>query len=516
MAKLFLFGIGGTGERVIKSLTFLLASGVKSKFSEIVPIIIDPDRAGGDFNRTNKLLEDYQKIQRELTDFDGCHFFSTSVLKLSEVNSAKRGSLNIIDSFRPEVERTQNEKFKDFIDYRNLDTNNKWLTSLLFSEENLESSLYQGFMGNPNIGCVVLNQFTKSKTFEAFASNFEQDDRIFIISSIFGGTGAAGFPLLLKNIREGKVNGQQYSFLQNALIGAITVQPYFKVSNDDKSKIDSKGFISKTKAALHYYHRNVTGDDQVNVLYYIGDSVTNEYDNKEGGSEQENDAHFVELASALAVIDFMNTDKGHFQSADGRATTPVYKEFGVKNKINRMSYHDLSDTTNNLIRSCITEYFYFDLFLKQKFRSELKHPYASAYTNKFDDNFIDSIFYSTLSDFNAAFRIWLGEMHRNKVSFAPYNIILLNSNGETINPETKDKKIADIAISTPSIYSVVNNVSERKSWKEKIPLMTKKNHELFISKLNTSAEKVGNASTTKRFMAVFSQASSAIVKQKLF
>ena len=65
MAKLYVFGIGGTGARVVKSLTMLLASGIKTKY-DIVPILIDPDRAGGDLNRTVKVLREYQLIQKEI------------------------------------------------------------------------------------------------------------------------------------------------------------------------------------------------------------------------------------------------------------------------------------------------------------------------------------------------------------------------------------------------------------------------------------------------------------------
>ena len=54
MAKLYVFGIGGTGSRVIKALTMLLASGVKlnNGFDTVIPIIIDPDTANGDLNKT--------------------------------------------------------------------------------------------------------------------------------------------------------------------------------------------------------------------------------------------------------------------------------------------------------------------------------------------------------------------------------------------------------------------------------------------------------------------------------
>ena len=47
-----------------------------------------------------------------------------------------------------------------------------------------------GFKGNPNIGSVVLNQIFESDAFNDFATSFGQGDRIFIVSSIFGGTGA--------------------------------------------------------------------------------------------------------------------------------------------------------------------------------------------------------------------------------------------------------------------------------------------------------------------------------------
>ena len=45
MSKIYIFGIGGTGSRVIKSLTMLLASGVQMDSDAIVPIIIDLDVA---------------------------------------------------------------------------------------------------------------------------------------------------------------------------------------------------------------------------------------------------------------------------------------------------------------------------------------------------------------------------------------------------------------------------------------------------------------------------------------
>ena len=303
MAKLFVFGIGGTGSRVIKSLTMLLASGIKTNF-EIVPILIDPDSAGGDLNRTIRLLKDYQSIQKEVDGYEQNTFFKNKLSTLGEIASDNADNAKIYSGFRFDIEGTQNDTFKDFIDFNSLDAGNKNLIRLLFSEKNLASDLQVGFKGNPNIGSVVLNQFTNSEVFQAFADSVQEDDRIFIVSSIFGGTGAAGFPLLLKNIRQGHINGKYYKNLKNAKVGGLTVLPYFKVQHDEESQIDSHGFITKTKAALNYYCRNISGNHSINALYYIGDTAENTYSNVEGGTKQKNDAHFIEIASALSVIDF--------------------------------------------------------------------------------------------------------------------------------------------------------------------------------------------------------------------
>ncbi|WP_222597207.1 hypothetical protein [Chitinophaga pinensis] len=56
--NIFVFGVGGTGARVLRSLTMLLASGVKlNNTNKIIPIIIDVDAKNADTSRTLKALE---------------------------------------------------------------------------------------------------------------------------------------------------------------------------------------------------------------------------------------------------------------------------------------------------------------------------------------------------------------------------------------------------------------------------------------------------------------------------
>ena len=47
----------------------------------------------------------------------------------------------------------------------------------------------------------IMNDPAQRRDFLDFCQVFKPGDAIFIINSIFGGTGAAGFPLLLKNLR---------------------------------------------------------------------------------------------------------------------------------------------------------------------------------------------------------------------------------------------------------------------------------------------------------------------------
>src|ERR1700744_2324280 len=89
MAKLFLFAIGGTGSRVVKALTMLLASGVEMQNTEtVVPIIIDPDTSNGDLTRTVDILKTYKAI-REKSNPDGTSgsFFKTKLASLDELGT---------------------------------------------------------------------------------------------------------------------------------------------------------------------------------------------------------------------------------------------------------------------------------------------------------------------------------------------------------------------------------------------------------------------------------------------
>jgi hypothetical protein len=479
MSKLFVFGIGGTGSRVIRSLVMLLASGMKLNADEVIPIIIDPDRSNGDLSRTIQILRHYQRIQEQAAEGQG--FFSTRITSLSQMDTDGQKAGN--GQFLFTISDLDDNRFRDLLEFGQLDDANKALTGLLFSKENLDAQMDVGFKGNPNIGSVVLNRFYNSKEFRIFASNFRQGDRIFIISSIFGGTGAAGFPLLVKNIRNAGAEIENHQLLRNSSIGAITVMPYFGVAKQQESQIDKSSFFSKTRAALEYYYRNISGNNSVNSIYYIGDRIMKDYPNHEGASKQKNDAHFVEFAAALAIEDFTTGTNGNDET--------IAKEYGLDKQGNELSFAHISSAGRNKLEGPLSGFYLLYLFQKHQInRSVKQQPWAKSGKAPIDNAFLKSGFYSSeLLPFLEHFNEWLEELARNRISFKPFHL--------------KDDIIPDQLFHT----FLMNKDPER----IKDPLH--KNFWKVESALNKAARKVRTSNREKRFLAVFNIATREIMEK---
>ena len=490
MAKLFLFAIGGTGSRVVKALTMLLASGVKIENTDtIIPIIIDPDSANGDLTRTIDILKEYKSIRDKSYTTDSS-FFNTKICSLDELGDGGFDS----DKFTFDIDGVKNQLFKEFIGFSELDESNKAFVSLLFSKSNLEANMEVGFKGNPNIGSVVLNKFKETQFFTKFASNFEQKDRVFIISSIFGGTGAAGFPLILKNIRDAKDPIPHFAFLNCAKIGAVSVLPYFGVDKSTGSTIDSNTFTSKTIAALKYYADNICKNQSINALYYIGDIVSNDQVGADGADNQKNNAHFIELAAALSIFDFMSIPDIELSFNNGTVDNPKYFEFGIKNETNNVSFSDLAQQTYELIASPLTSYSLFRTYMESVYdevcnNKHTVHIYDG--NNKLGKDNLDNRFRQSLTTFNKHFGEWIKEMSNSNISFNPIDI---SKNGNDIFSQVVGKPV-DIGV-----------FESLKSGKAK---------EQYIGKLNDKASSFDGLNSCQKMMALQSKVTNEIVKEKI-
>ena len=269
-----------------------------------------------------------------------------------------------------------------------------------------------GFKGNPNIGSIVLNQFTQSADFKNFEANFVTGDKVFIISSIFGGTGASGFPLILKTLRT-----SNNTALASAPIGAVSLLPYFNLKTDDNSSIQADSFITKAKAALHYYEKNVTGNGTLNDMYYLGDEFSSQgYDNCDGGNDQSNDAHFIELLAALAILDF---DAKQFTDI---SISTSFHEFGLNTTpTGSIIFSDLGNRTNAIIKKPLSMMAIMNSYLNNRgVNHRVDQKWAKDRGSLLGSSFFKSTFFSNYDRFKAMFEEWIDELERNEISFAPF------------------------------------------------------------------------------------------------
>jgi len=479
MSKLFIFGIGGTGSRVIRSLTMLLAAGAEIKnCDKIVPIIIDPDAQNGDMNRTVELLKVYRRLHKHLGNRpDG--FFKTDISTLSSIANDTDGAVQ--DTFVFDFGGI-NQRFRDYIHYNNLTPGTKSVVDLLFTEDNLESPLTIGFRGSPNIGSIVLNKLVDSAEIQYFAKNFQKGDRIFFVSSIFGGTGAAGFPLLLKNLKDNQSPLANAGYIQDALTGAITVLPYFALQADDGSVIDSNTFITKTRAALSYYEQHLNG---LEALYYIADTPDAPYQNQPGGSSQQNKAHIIELLSAMAVLDFMDYSPADF------GTETLYHEYGLAEDAREIQFGHLSPESKEKIAESLSRFLYFATYFNKNLREDTDSPY---YKNIGLNNLIgrDPLFKDLDRIINSndfGFLNWLRELNHNQRAFAPFNL-----DTDDFNRLIRGKEITT------------------KAWN---PFDKGISHGFFRNELDATEKKLTEPDPFRKFISIFEEATQKAYNEKV-
>ena len=463
MSKCYVFAIGGTGSRVLRALTMLLAGNIKVDVNEIVPIIIDPDASNADLTRTVKLMDCYNSIRECLGKDKECGFWKTGILKQNA-------------NYSMQVSNTSDMTFGNFMNVASMSRENQALVNMLFSQNNLKSSMKVGFKGNPNIGCVVLNQIVKSKQFADFANSFVEGDRIFIISSIFGGTGASGFPLLLKTLRK-STDFPNCSLINNAEIGAITVLPYFRVRSSQSSEIDSSTFVSKAVAALAYYENNIYRDKLINALYFAGDDIANIYENNEGGRLQQNQAHLMEFVAATAVADFCNNHYAPTQNL----------ELGIKDVLDDVGYDKFYKGIADMVGVPLARMLLFANCLRNRYDFIASPHFNANSILNIKQEFYEGAFMRNVRSFLSAYLEWLMEMRDNVRSLNMFKVESGNSPFDII-PNAIPKSVRSF----------------------------KSNYNLFYDRLNREARKLKRTNCDETdFVKMFYNATGKLVAEKI-
>lgn len=399
MKKVFVFCIGGTGIRVMKSITMLMAGGMSTNGYTVVPVILDPHLDLEEKKNLHSLIDSYKDVYEKsinngtstLNHLDG--FFNSEIRTINELNNQTNDTQQNVGS---------KEKFRSYIELANLgaDDLNNYLVETLFSTKNLDNPLSVGFKGNPNVGTVVLGEMIEGADwFKAFKHHCEKGDRVFIISSIFGGTGASGYPLLEKKIRL----AENEPAVKNALMGAVTVLPYYGLKDPSTtgSDIDSANFYTKTKAALAYYQGTVKSD----YLYYVGEkSLKQVYDNDE--KKQDDKANFIELVAASALFDFLKREKPDNQQFFTRA---------IESDEESLDLVSLGRGYKDIVKSVS------DFMLLRNFVVSLPSEkfFPLSKNRGFNEQFYKDSEFQALNRFTEIYYRWYTELAQNKRAFAP-------------------------------------------------------------------------------------------------
>lgn len=457
MKKCYVFAIGGTGARILESLTIQLAAGCGYEILknwEIVPIIIDLDADNGNTSTTRQLLSNYTTVHEKLKGSKGnSDFFKVPLKKLKDVSEGASS-----ETFTMSVDLTNKASLKQIIDYEALSVSQDLvatgnLVDLLFSKRDLEMTLQHGFKGRPNIGSVVFSQLgqkerqngkliSKNKDFGAFAHSFKDGDRVFVIGSIFGGTGAAGIPWLIKEIR----NYHEVDVLSKTKIGLLSVMPYFSISKNAKSAIDSRAFITRTKSALRYYDTNLT---EANAIFYLADGNDNlEHSNVEGGNGQKNKPHFVEFLGATSLIKFLSLEDKRLSESQ------LSFRYGLPD-LNGSQQVYLGNFKSNMasrewINRPLTRFYLSHLLLLKVFKktrsinwklnTELIEIVKKGFLSKkeYSQTFFEQGFYKALEEFMGHFNTYFSELGSgNNASHLVFTPFMTNPNVGNENLDDK-------------------------------------------------------------------------------
>ena len=300
----YLIGIGGTGAKCLESFVYLCGAGLLKDYQPVKMVFVDADVSCGNLQRTQRAVELYNKSK-------AIGFNDTGLFK---------NTIDAVDPWNPVPEdcATLDQVFKRTIliskpEYKDLG----FLYDCLFSEQERTTPLDKGFRGHPAIGAAVMSQSMETSKIESWEKleqeiNNDKDARIFLFASVFGGTGAAGFPTIAKILKNRLKKDSEGKAM--AKIGGALVLPYFQfppanAENEKEMQAKVSEFMLNTKSALDYYDKAGLLGDVFNSIYMIGDNdLTDMKEFSLGSKTQKNDSHFIEIYAALAAMDFFNKD----------------------------------------------------------------------------------------------------------------------------------------------------------------------------------------------------------------
>ena len=339
--KNFIIGIGGTGAKCLEHLLHCCSSGLGPQ--NLWAGMVDQDEANGNVSRTKILLSKYMNLRSSLRNEVGHDLAKDSNLFKTHITTNNDAVWLPLKGADPTLE--------EVIHYELLKPEVKGLMDCLYDPDEMKQNLSEGFRARPNIGAAAMLATTGneddpfwSQIYKAIdAARGGEEVRVFIISSIFGGTGASGFPNIARRIKQIQ---KEKNVTSNFHLGGALMLPYF---NYDVPEENMEGelyakpeeFLDQTKGALQYYAKLFEYDKIFDQVYVTGwDPLTKLPNFKMGGNLQNNPPLFPELYAALGALKFFSEDN---------KISDTQEIFHIgKNESNEILWSDIPNVSNNL------------------------------------------------------------------------------------------------------------------------------------------------------------------------
>ena len=449
----YAIGIGGTGAKCLESLIHLAAAGMMPD-GELHVLFVDPDKANGSRARAGETLANYVKCKAQL-QLGHTDMLKTKIVPADPIlwTPFKDGNPSL-------------DKFFHYNIFR--DSASGKLFDVLYSSLEKKTPLQEGFRGHPSIGSAVMAKMVdlqEDETWREFRQNISNDDgeaKVFLAGSIFGGTGASGFPTIAQIVKDAL----------DVKVGGALILPYFKFDGADDNGLTAKSdeFLMNTQTALKHYHLwNKTG--VFDAVYLLGDKSRVNVENALGGPEQKNAPHFIELYAALAAIDF-------FRGRVRNSQTPQY--FMIAREHNdQIKWTDLPDGNNgDSIRSKIAQLAYFAIAYLSVYQPTLQNianndrdTYrASWYIDFFEGRNIpiDRTLLSNVEKYCKDFLLWLanvqGNYNEEEIKLIEYSAYAKKNNDNSISLKLSKDFSNDLSHLIHSKTRTESNVLD-KIWK---------------------------------------------------
>lgn len=321
-SRIFVIGIGGTGMRCLESFVHLCAMGMMEN-TEVDMLALDTDRENGNFRRLKELIDVYNKTK----GIEKQHYVHKDSFFTSKINYYQ---------YSPDYSRSETGNFNRLTQYGDLqyqDPQKADLANLLFTSNTREFDLKHGYRAQTNLGSFLmyhnilqevsthhdgeLSKFISSLVNACQASN----PKVFVLGSVFGGTGASSIPILPKAFNDAANILAPGASISDAFFGAILLTSYFSFKVPSSNYVEHQKIVAtadkfalNSQAAMMFYNEDKTVRRIYQKFYMLGTPTIdfstdlNESETITGGVRQENNSHYIELFAAFAAYNFFSSE----------------------------------------------------------------------------------------------------------------------------------------------------------------------------------------------------------------